>query len=149
MQNEVTYEAAIIEANRAKEYLNQARGIKALLKVKQSELDELIKQLDSSPAQDVKVRTSTVSDKMKLVDVIVDYRAELLRETAALINLKKEIHGKINQLSKPIYIGILTEYYINARPWREISEILNISERHIYRIHGNALNEFRKKFNMI
>ena len=64
-------------------------------------------------------------------------------------NLKKEIHGKINQLSKPIYIGILTEYYINARPWREISEILNISERHIYRIHGNALNEFRKKFNMI
>ena len=119
------------------------------MKVKQSELDELIKQLDSSPAQDAKVRTSTVSDKMKLVDVIVDYRAELLRETAALINLKKEIHGKINQLSKPIYIGILTEYYINARPWREISEILNISERHIYRIHGNALNEFRKKFNMI
>lgn len=85
---------------------------------------------------------------MKIVDTIVDFQTEIRQEIIRLINLKKEIRGKINQLSKPVYVGILTDYYINDKTWQEIAEGLNLSERHVYRIHGNALNEFRKKYDM-
>ena len=43
----------------------------------------------------------------------------------------------------------MTDYYINNLEWCKISERLHISERQLYRIHGNALSEFRKKFDMI
>ena len=85
---------------------------------------------------------------MKIVDAIVDYRKEILREISVLIRTKKEIRQKINQLSKPLHVGMLTEYYINNKSWSQIADILHMSERHVYRVHGNALNEFRKKFDM-
>lgn len=112
-------------------------------------MSELEKTLHGTAMQEVRVKTSSTHDPMKLVDVIVDFQAEIRQEIAQAISLKKEIHHKINQLSKPIYVGVLTDYYINNMGWCKISERLHISERQLYRIHGNALSEFRKKFDMI
>lgn len=128
----------------AKEYLNSARDIDALIETKKRELLRLREELHGSPVPGVKVKSSSVNDRSRMVDAIVDYSAEILREAAALVSLKKEIHDKINGLSKPLHVMILTEYYINGATWEKIAEQTHISVRHIYRIHGNALNEFRK-----
>ena len=133
----------------AKEYLNQIRRISCEIAAKEAELSELEKTLHGAALQEVRVKTSASHDPMKLVDVIVDFQCEIRQEIAQAISLKKEIHHKINQLSKPIYVGVLTDYYINNLEWCRISERLHISERQLYRIHGNALSEFRKKFDMV
>ncbi|MEE0874157.1 MAG: DUF1492 domain-containing protein [Ruminococcus sp.] len=133
---------------KAKDYLNQVRRVSWIIEAKESELDELKKALHSASLHEVHVKTTSVQDLMKKVDTVLDYQLEIRAEIARLISLKKEIHGKINQLSKPMYVGVLTEYYINGKTWQDIAEGLDLSERHIYRIHGNALNEFRKKFGM-
>ena len=44
------------------------------------------------------------------------------------------------------YIAILTEYYINCQRWEDIAESMEMSVRHTLRLHGEALQVFRKKF---
>ena len=43
--------------------------------------------------QDVRVKTSSTHDPMKLVDVIVDFQAEIRQEIAQAISLKMNLKG--------------------------------------------------------
>ena len=56
------------------------------------------------------------------------------------------IRSKINALDDYRYIAILTEYYINCQRWEDIAESMEMSVRHTLRLHGEALQAFRKKF---
>ncbi len=131
----------------AKEYLNSVRDLDELIEIKKRELLKLREALNSPGVNEVRVKSSTVNDRMRMVDTIVDYSSDILREIARLVGLKKEVHEKIAALSKPVYVGLMTDYYINGATWEEIAAQLHISVRHVYRIHGNALNEFRKIYN--
>ena len=76
-------------------------------------------------------------------------RNEINSEITSLVELKSEARNKINQLSDKRFIIVLTDYYINCKTWAEVSEGTGYEERYTRKLHGWALKEFRKKFNMI
>lgn len=145
-----------ISTAKAKEYLKSIRTLDRTIKIKNEELRSLqlnLAQISSQPLNE-RVLSSNTSDTMKAIDTIVDMQVEIRREICNLVHLKNEARNKINQLSDSRYIDILTDYYINCKTWEQVEEDMNTREykyslRHIYRLHGDALQEFREKFNMI
>ena len=59
-----------------------------------------------------------------------------------LVELKAEIHNRIEKLSDPYEKLILTERYLNNKSWEEISNLLHYEERNTQYLHGKALQHF-------
>ncbi len=134
----------------AKEYLSRARSADKRINAKNRELHGLRQNIAQLGAQSKseRVQRSSSGDSMKIVDKIIDLQNEINREIDNLVDLKKEIRGKINQLTDERYITVLTDYYINCKTWEDVAENNKYSVRHALRLHGWALKEFRKKFNL-
>ncbi|MCH5297854.1 MAG: hypothetical protein J1E85_09310 [Ruminococcus sp.] len=135
----------------AKEYLKSIRTLDRRIKIKEEELYSLQLNLAqiSSQALNERVLSSSTNDTMKAVDEIVDMQAEIRREICNFVHLKNEARNKINQLSDSRYVDILTDYYINCKTWEQVAEDNGYSDRHVRRLHGYALQSFRRKFDMI
>lgn len=130
-----------------KDYLYSVRVSDKLIKTKEHELSKLrLNIAQVSVKQNEPVKTSGVNDPMRIVDRIADLQDEINREIDNLVRLKTEIRSKINALDDYRYIAILTEYYINCQRWEDIAESMEMSVRHTLRLHGEALQAFRKKF---
>lgn len=56
-------------------------------------------------------------------------------EAADLIDMVKDAHGRL----------VLHYRYINALSWREVAKRTNFAERHVYRLHDDAINEIYQK----
>ena len=109
-----------------KDYLYSVRVSDKLIRTKEHELSKLrLNIAQVSVRQNEPVKTSGVNDPMRIA----------------------EIRSKINALDDYRYIAILTEYYINCQRWEDIAESMEMSVRHTLRLHGEALQAFRKKFN--
>ena len=106
-----------------KDYLYSVRVSDKLIKTKEHELSKLrLNIAQVSVKQNEPVKTSGVNDPMRIVDRIADLQAEINREIDNLVRLKTEIRSKIN------------------------AESMEMSVRHTLRLHGEALQAFRKKF---
>ncbi len=75
-----------------------------------------------------------------------DYAAKLTEKEEALylegveqVKAHKDIDYRINQLENEDERDVLFYRYIKGKRWWEIAELMGYSERHITRIHGNAL----------
>lgn len=134
----------------AKEYLNQARTIDKERRVKETELQLLRADAQTlqSPQWGVRVKSSRLNESMAIIDRIADTETEIENEINSLLDLKNEIRGKIGQLSQAEYRIVLTDYYINIKDWKDVATDNGYSERQTYRLHGDALNEFRRIFSM-
>lgn len=73
-----------------------------------------------------------------LINKIVDFEAEINRDVDTLIGLKMKARVEIDQVGG-IYGVILQMRYLENRNWVEISRALNYSPKHIFKLHGKAL----------
>ena len=96
-----------------------------------------------------KVQGSNGKSNTDIVEKIMDLEREINDQIDELVDFKKEVINKINQLSKEEFRTVLTNHYINHMGWEEIAEKMHYSKRHIIRWHGKALEEFRRKHNML
>ncbi len=135
----------------AKEYLSSVRLADRHIKIKEEELHQLqlnIAQISPQTTGE-RVQSSNKSSFTQTIDKIVDLHNEINSEITSLVELKSEVRNKINQLSDKRFIIVLTDYYINCKTWEQVAKDNNYTDRHVYRLHGLALQNFRKKFNMI
>lgn len=62
-------------------------------------------------------------------------------------NLLKQGDNKImsmaQSLDNPISRKVLNYRYVEKLEWQEIADIMNYSERHIYRLHDNAIKKLK------
>lgn len=135
----------------AKEYLNSVRLADRRIKIKIEELHQLQLNVDQIIPQTTgeRVQSSNKGSFTKTVDKIVDLQNKINSEIDSLLELKSDVRNKINQLSDERFIVVLTDYYINCKTWEQVAKDNNYTERHIRRLHGWALQKFRKKFDMI
>lgn len=96
-----------------------------------------------------KVQGANGKSSTDVVDKIMDLEREINDQIDELVGFKKEVINKINRLSKEEFRTVLTNRYINHMEWEEIAEKMHYSKRHILRWHGKALEEFRRKHNML
>ena len=110
----------------AKEYLRQIGTLDAKINRRMKQVEEL-KALATS--------TGSLTPGEHEVTAMID----------ELIDLKNQIIGEIHQLDDVRYIRILEMRYIDQETFEQIAVTMHMDIRHIFRLHGYALQEFAQR----
>ena len=133
---------------KAKEYLNQVRMIDAEIQAlkeqyHKAQLDAMFRGASDEP----KVNTTSSGDAMANAAIRATELADLIQSrTKELEHLKCNVMKIIMKVPDSRYRILLLERYFNNHTWEEIAERMEYDERHIYRLHGEALNAFMSCF---
>lgn len=134
----------------AKEYLRQIAALDAKIKRRKQQLEELkhLAAVSRSPSDITpdKVQTSLEGDRMAaIIAEWVDIEREIDDDIDKLVRAKHRIITEIHQLKDPRYIQILEYRYIDLMTFEDIAAMMSVALRHVYRLHGGALEAFRKE----
>lgn len=136
-----------------KEYLQTAfqleKRIETLLKEK-SNLQELKARCCSTTAnyendgsQNGSHQNGTENKFITYVDKLTEYEAELDKLVEKLIDTKRHIKQIITLVPKYEQREVLMKRYINYDKWEQIAVDMRYDIRHIYRLHGEALENVK------
>lgn len=128
----------------AKEYLSQARYLDARVNAKIAQLaslNDLATKATSTISDMPRVSNYTGSSLENTVVKIIDLQEEINHEIDTLVDLKKEIYRKIQEVSNSEYQTVLERRYICFETWEQIAVDMNYSIQHIHRMHSLALKE--------
>lgn len=131
----------------AKEYLREAReSIKRHQRNIQLKKDSIAESYaimtnTAAPALDLeKVRSSSSNDRFPNILAHIEKTEREIDQVAAdIFATQSQIVPLIEALPKFEQRRIMTLYYIHAKSWENIFAIVPYSERHVYRVHGDAL----------
>lgn len=114
--------------------------INSLIREYESVKATLLKATDYS--NEVVSTTKRNTNEEKLVK-LADKSSDINLKIDELVDFKITMGNYIDQLEDERHRVILRERYINGLSFCEISEILGYTERHLHRIHGEALLAFQ------
>ena len=114
--------------------------INSLIREHESVKSTLLKATDYSNEPVATTKRNTSEDKLIK---LADKSSEIDSKVDELVDFKIKMGDYINQLEDERHRVILREHYINGLSFLEISKNLGYTERHLYRIHGDALLKFQ------
>ena len=114
--------------------------INSLIREHESVKSTLLKATDYSNEPVATTKRNTSEDKLVK---LADKSSEIDLKIDELVDFKITMGNHINQLEDERHRVILREHYINGLSFCEISKNLGYTERHLYRIHGDALQKFQ------
>ena len=79
-----------------------------------------------------------------IIDKIIDLEEKINSEIDRYIDLKEELRTAINQVEDADEQVILRSRYLNFMKWEDIADYMNYSVQHIFRLHKEALNNFKR-----
>lgn len=133
----------------AKEYLYQAKNLDDYINSKTVELSQLrskIRNISAVKYDGINVKSSNRHDFTDAVDSLIKLENNINKDIDRLVDLKAEIARMIDQLNDNRYKAVLTRYYLNNEKFDDIARDMKYSFRQITRLHGYALEEFRKVY---
>ncbi len=130
----------------AKEYLNQARHLDALIHCRLREIDywrDLSCSVSGSSFEEHhNPNRPTDAPFVRCLEKIDEIQRSVEEKVAYLICLKEEINKAIDKLDSRDEQLLLRYRYLDNCTWEEIAAMLNVSIRSVHRIHGMALQHF-------
>lgn len=128
----------------AKEYLISVKNTsKKILMLKE--------ELAALQAKKENLRSVQISEKIKAspafidsLDAILDNEESIIREYKAVQDEWLRCRALLKKLSNTDHSNVLKYYYLLNKKWNVVARKMHYSERRIYKLHGEALNEFRK-----
>ena len=114
--------------------------INSLIREYESIKETLLKATDYS--NEIVATTKRNTNEEKLVK-LADKSSDIDLKIDELVDFKIKMGNYIDQLEDERHRVILREHYINGLSFCEISDILGYTERHLHRIHGEALLAFQ------
>ena len=135
----------------AKEYLLQAKNLNDYINSKLKEISQLrsrICSLQGVSYDGINVKGGTGHNFTDAVDSLLTLEQYIDGQIDKLTQLKKEISDKIALLGDNRFRTVLTRYYLCDETFEEVAKNAGYSNSHVRRLHGLALNEFRKKTGM-
>ena len=130
----------------AKEYLNQARHLDALINCRLREIDywrDLSSSISGSNFEPhYNPNKPTEAPFVRYLEKIDAIQRDVAEKIAYLVRLKGEINTAIDALEMRDEQLVLRYRYLDDCTWEEISRMLNVSLRTVHRIHGSALQHF-------
>lgn len=130
----------------AKEYLNQARHLDALINCRLREIDywrDLSSSVSGSNFEPhYNPNKPTEAPFVRCLEKIDAIQRDVAEKIAYLVQLKGEINTAIDALEMRDEQLVLRYRYLDDCTWDEISRMLNVSLRTVHRIHGSALQHF-------
>ena len=131
----------------AKEYLNQARHLDALINCRLREIDywkDLSNSVSGVRYDGMPRNPNRPTDApfVRCLEKIDEIQRSVEEKIAYLVRLKEEINTAIDKLTSRDEQLVLRYRYLDDCTWEEISRMLNVSLRTVHRIHGAALQNF-------
>ena len=129
-----------------KEYLRQIRLFDICIRQKEAELAAMRSEIESMSAAVTGERVQTsAKDKMsEKVSHIVDLEAKIIQDKEKFLRMKDRIINEIQSLDNSVYVDILYKRYVEYKQLEEIAVEMNYSYRQVLRLHGFALQEFKR-----
>ena len=131
----------------AKEYLNQARHLDALINCRLREIDYW-KDLSGSisgmkfDGMPHSPNRPTEAPFVRCLEKIDEIQRDVAQKVELLVAIRDKINTAIDKLADRDEQMVLRYRYLDNLSWTEISMMMNVSERTVYRIHGTALQNF-------
>ena len=130
----------------AKEYLNQARQLDALINCRLREIDywrDLSSSISGSNFEPhYNPNKPTEAPFVRCLEKIDAIQRDVAEKIAYLVRLKGELNPAIDALEMRDEQLVLRYRYLDDCTWEEISRMLNVSLRTVHRIHSSALQHF-------
>ena len=131
----------------AKEYLNQARHLDALINCRLREIDywrDLLSSVSGTRFDGMphSPNRPTEAPFVRCLEKIDEIQRSVEEKITYLVRLKEEINTAIDKLENRDEQLVLRYRYLDDCTWEEISRMLNVSLRTVHRIHGSALQNF-------
>lgn len=130
----------------AKEYLNQARHLDALIHCRLREIDywrDLSSSVSGSRFEEhLNPNRPTEAPFVRCLEKIDEIQRCVEEKVAYLVELKEEVNAAIDKLEDRDEQLLLRYRYLDNCTWEEISHMLNVSLRSVHRIHSMALQHF-------
>ena len=136
----------------AKEYLQQVYVVTKRLQRLNMLREKLLADAYSigSPAGSLsfnKVQTSKTGDKIERAIARIDKTdRRICSEIKRLHDSSTKIQRQIEALDDERYKSVLFGRYIMCQTWEKIAEDVPCDVRHVYRLHGKALDAFAQKY---
>ena len=131
----------------AKEYLLQAKHLDDIINCRLRELNywrSLSLSISGSRFEEHhNPNKPTEAPFVRCVEKIDEIERDVNTKIDALINLRGKINKAIDMMDNYDEQLLLRYRYLDSLTWRKISEIMLVSIRTVYRIHGTALQNFR------
>ena len=129
-----------------KEYLRQIRLFDICIRQKEAELAAMRSEIESMSAAVTgeRVQTSTNDKMSEKVSHIVDLEAMIIQGKEKFLRMKDRIINEIQSLDNSVYVDILYKRYVEYKQLEEIAVEMNYSYRQVLRLHGFALQEFKR-----
>ena len=128
----------------AKEYLNQARHLDALINCRLREIDywrDLSSSVsDSNFEPHYNPNKPTEAPFVRCLEKIDAIQMDVAEKVTYLVCLRETINEAIDRLTSREEQLVLR--YLDNCSWEEIARMLNVSLRTVHRIHGAALQNF-------
>lgn len=132
----------------AKQWLNRYRDASMAVKRLESQLAEVRANMDGVRAiqySDMPKSPSVSGDLSDAVARLSDLELQLSREkTRAAETLCKTI-AVINSLQEQVHRTLLDDRYVHLMPWWQIAKKHDYSERRMYQLHDEAIDEIIKR----
>lgn len=126
--------------NRNYHFIRQVEANKRMLMILSNRLESSVSQYetDGTGTRDVE------KSKQRREDMLLDYselKGLVEKDEKKLVDELTLTRKKIDLLSKPEYVSIAIDRYINRLKWEEISNLEHISQSHLYRLRLEMLEE--------
>lgn len=128
----------------AKDFLQQSHRLNDMITSNLNELDTLRDQAINVSAQqydrDKLCSPGYVNSKIEgIVLKIMEYENKINDEIDRLIDLKEAIRCAIAGISNQDQQLLLRLHYLEYLPWIDVQKRMNLSEKQVHRLHGEAL----------
>lgn len=133
-----------------KDYLMQIRHAKRRIKEIETEILEIREAMTSlSHGEGSGVHLSnpeTRSPQEKLITRLIEHEESLADEQRRYFDLKRLIVAQIDAVDNHVHRNLLYCRYVESKRLEQIAVEMNYCYGHIKRIHGQALQEFGKRY---
>ena len=132
-----------------KKYLSQIERLDRVIQNKLTEIYQLKTMACNIVVSTENERVQSSGDKERMASTVAKI-VDIEREIDSLIDTQLErknvIIGQIESLERNDMYHILFNRYVKRASFGDIAKEMNYSERHIITLHGEALQEFERKF---
>ncbi|MFA0814915.1 MAG: DUF1492 domain-containing protein [Anaerofustis sp.] len=132
-----------LQCNETAEFLGEARRLREYIMIKEEQLASLREAAERIvPGAN---RYAGVSSghrgggKEDLLCKIMDMESDLVTEIRKMVEAMERVKKAVEAVEDKTMRMILEMRYLNFKTWEDISETMCYSERHIYRLHTQAL----------
>lgn len=137
-------------AKTAKEFLRQYEYAERRIRRLEKEYEEeriLIDAIKSTSDNDGMPHGNNISKPTEDRAIrLADRHMKLVEARLEAIEIRQQVFDVIDQV-QGVEGDVLYEKYINLKPWEDVAKAVGYSERQVFNIHGNALQQIRIALN--